>query len=110
MPPRSRRIAAKEGAGGLVVGLAAVDGRHGRAGGPGGAGLGAGACRTRRALPVALWDERLSSAAVNRFLIDDADLSRRKRAEVVDRMAAAYLLQAALDASRRRLDPPSGLR
>jgi putative Holliday junction resolvase len=47
-----------------------------------------------------LWDERLSSAAVNRFLVDEADISRRKRAEVVDRMAAAWMLQAALDASR----------
>jgi putative Holliday junction resolvase len=51
-------------------------------------------------LPTALWDERLSSAAVNRFLVDEADISRRKRAEVVDRMAAAWMLQAALDASR----------
>ena len=51
-------------------------------------------------LPVALWDERLSSAAVNRFLIGAADVSRRRRAEVVDRMAAAWMLQAALDASR----------
>ena len=51
-------------------------------------------------LPASLWDERLSSAAVNRFLIEEVDLSRRKRAEIVDRMAAAWLLQAALDASR----------
>ena len=51
-------------------------------------------------LPAALWDERLSSAAVNRFLVGEADLSRRKRAAAVDRMAAAWMLQAALDASR----------
>ena len=51
-------------------------------------------------LPTALWDERLSSSAVNRFLIEEADMTRRRRAEVVDRMAAAYMLQAALDASR----------
>ena len=51
-------------------------------------------------LPVALWDERLSSAAVNRFLVNEADLSRKKRADAVDRMAAAWTLQAALDASR----------
>ena len=50
-------------------------------------------------LPVALWDERLSSAAVNRFLVAEADLSRKKRAASVDRMAAAWILQAALDAS-----------
>jgi putative Holliday junction resolvase len=47
-----------------------------------------------------LWDERLSSAAVNRFLVQEADLSRRKRAGVIDRMAAAWMLQAALDGSR----------
>jgi putative Holliday junction resolvase len=51
-------------------------------------------------LPAALWDERLSSAAVNRFLIAEADMTRKRRAEVVDRMAAAYMLQSALDASR----------
>ena len=49
-------------------------------------------------LPAAMWDERLSSAAVNRFMTKAADLSRAKRAEVVDRAAAAWLLQAALDA------------
>ena len=47
-------------------------------------------------LPVAFWDERLSTAAVNRSLIDQ-DASRARRAEVVDRMAAAYILQGALD-------------
>jgi putative Holliday junction resolvase len=50
-------------------------------------------------LPTTLWDERLSSAAVNRFLVDEADMTRARRAQVVDRMAAAYILQAALDAS-----------
>ena len=43
----------------------------------------------------------VSSAAVNRFLIDQADLSRGKRAARVDAMAAAYTLQSALDASSR---------
>jgi putative Holliday junction resolvase len=47
-------------------------------------------------LPVALWDERLSTAFVERALIAQ-DASRAKRAEVVDRMAAAYILQGALD-------------
>ena len=51
-------------------------------------------------LPGALWDERLSSSAVNRFLVQELDMTRRKRAAVVDSMAAAYVLQAALDASR----------
>ena len=47
-------------------------------------------------IPVALWDERLSTAAVERTLIE-ADLSRRRRAEVVDKLAATYILQGALD-------------
>jgi putative Holliday junction resolvase len=57
--------------------------------------------------PSVLWDERLSTAAVNRSLIDQ-DVSRAKRAAVVDRMAAAYILQGALDrlgAMRRRPSP-----
>ncbi len=52
-------------------------------------------------LPLAFWDERLSTAAVERFLVEEADLSRAKRAEVVDKMAAAYILQGALDALAR---------
>jgi putative pre-16S rRNA nuclease len=51
-------------------------------------------------LPLAFWDERLTTAAVNRFLIEEADMTRRRRAEVVDKMAAAYILQGALDALR----------
>lgn len=46
--------------------------------------------------PFIFWDERLSTAAVTRTLIEQ-DVSRAKRAEVVDRMAAAYILQGALD-------------
>ena len=46
--------------------------------------------------PIAFWDERLSTAAVTRMLIAQ-DASRARRAEVVDRMAAAYILQGALD-------------
>ena len=48
------------------------------------------------ARPFVFWDERLSTAAVTRSLIEQ-DASRAKRAEVVDRMAAAYILQGALD-------------
>lgn len=48
-------------------------------------------------LPVGLWDERLSTAAVTRTLIE-ADVSRKRRREVVDKLAAAYILQGALDA------------
>ena len=53
-----------------------------------------------RDLPVAFWDERLSSAAVNRMLIDEMDMTRARRAELVDKMAAAYILQGALDRLR----------
>ena len=50
-----------------------------------------------RDMPIAFWDERLSTAAVQRMLTSEADLSRAKRAAVVDRAAAAYILQGALD-------------
>jgi putative Holliday junction resolvase len=50
----------------------------------------------RIAVPIVFWDERLSTAAVERHLIE-ADASRKRRAEVIDRMAAAYILQGALD-------------
>ncbi|MBV9734526.1 MAG: Holliday junction resolvase RuvX [Acidisphaera sp.] len=92
-------IAAREGAGGLVVGLPlAMDGSLGPA--AQGARDWALALSDATALPAALWDERLTTAAAQRFLIEQADLSRRKRAGVVDRLAAAALLQSALDASR----------
>jgi putative Holliday junction resolvase len=47
-------------------------------------------------VPIVLWDERLSTAAVTRTLLE-ADASRKRRGEVVDKMAAAYILQGALD-------------
>ena len=50
-------------------------------------------------LPIALWDERLSTAAVERELIA-ADVSRAKRAAVIDQHAAAFILQGALDRLR----------
>jgi len=50
----------------------------------------------RRDIPVALWDERLSSAGVERTLID-ADTSRAKRDEVIDKLAASWILQGAID-------------
>jgi putative Holliday junction resolvase len=50
-----------------------------------------------RDAPLLLWDERLSTAAVTRTLIE-GDASRRRRGEVIDKMAAAYMLQGALDA------------
>ncbi len=96
-----RAIAAKEGAGGLVVGLPlGMDGSFGPAAHS--ARDWAKALSEAAGLPAAMWDERLSSAAVNRMLIGEADLSRAKRAQVVDRAAAAWMLQAALDATRPR--------
>jgi putative holliday junction resolvase len=57
-------------------------------------------------LPIVLWDERLSTAAVERALIA-ADASRAKRKAVIDQHAAAYILQGALDRlANRRRDAP----
>jgi putative Holliday junction resolvase len=91
-------IVAKEGVGGLVIGLPInLDGSEGPR------------AQSTRAfaknlaghvdVPMAFWDERLSTAAVERHLIE-ADASRKRRAEVIDRMAAAYILQGALDRLR----------
>ena len=83
-------------AGGLVVGLPVeMNGNEGRQ---------AQSVRTFidnllavRDLPIAFWDERLSTVAVERMMVETADLSRKKRTKVVDRAAAAYILQGALD-------------
>jgi putative Holliday junction resolvase len=92
-------IARKENAGGLVVGLPlSMDGTVGPAAQA--ARDWALALSEATQLPAALFDERLSSAAANRFLITEADVSRRRRAQSVDRLAANWMLQAALDASR----------
>jgi putative holliday junction resolvase len=92
-------IAGKENAGGLIVGLPlSMDGTLGPAAQA--ASDWALALSEATGLPAALFDERLSSAAANRFLISEADVSRRKRARSVDRMAASWILQGALDASR----------
>lgn len=50
-------------------------------------------------IPIFMWDERLSTAAVTRNMID-ADMSRAKRAEAVDQLAASYILQGVLDRLR----------
>jgi|SRR5579859_4183585 len=55
-----------------------------------------------REIPIALWDERWSTAAVTRTLLE-ADTSRARRAEVVDKLAAAYILQGAMDSLKSRL-------
>jgi len=91
-------IISEQGVGGLVVGLPLnMDGSDGpsaqsaRAFGRNWAG--------RSALPVVFQDERLSTSAVTRTLLE-ADASRRRRSDVVDKMAAAYMLQGALDRLR----------
>jgi putative Holliday junction resolvase len=98
-------IARREGAGGLVVGLPlSMDGTAGPAAQA--ARDWAMALSDATGLPVALWDERLSSAAVNRAMIREADMTRKKRAAAVDAAAAAYTLQGALDATAPRMEPP----
>ncbi len=92
-------IAGKHGVGGLVLGLPLnMDGSEGPR------------VQSTRAfvrnlapltnLPITYWDERLSTAAVTRTLIE-ADRSRARRGELVDKMAAAYILQGFLDRMRR---------
>lgn len=91
-------IAAKEGIGGLVIGFPLN-----MSGGEGPAAQSARAfarnLAARSSLPILLWDERLSTAAVQRDMIA-ADASRKRRAATVDKVAAAYILQGALDALR----------
>ncbi len=87
----------EHGVGGLVIGLPInMDGSEGPR------------CQSTRQfaanllgkfdIPIAFQDERLSTAAVERVLIEEADLSRKRRGEVIDKMAAAWILQGALDA------------
>ncbi len=57
-----------------------------------------------RDIPLAFWDERWSTTAVTRTLLE-ADASRKRRAEVVDKMAASYILQGALDFTRTPQPP-----
>jgi putative Holliday junction resolvase len=89
-------VAHKEDAGGLVVGLPlAMDGSLGPTAQS--ARDWALALSDATGLPVALWDERLTSVAANRFLIEQADVSRRRRSQAVDRLAATMMLQSAID-------------
>jgi putative Holliday junction resolvase len=89
------RLAGDHGVGGLVIGLPVnFDGSEG----PRAQSTRAFA-RNLRALtdlPMAFWDERLSTAAAERTLLE-ADTSRKRRAELIDKMAAAFILQGALD-------------
>ena len=94
-----RALIADEGIGGIVVGLPVnMDGSEG----PRAQSARDTAARLAEglALPVAFWDERWSTVAAERAMLD-ADLSRRKRARKVDQVAAAYILQGALDRLRQ---------
>jgi len=92
---RLKALAAAQGAAGIVVGLPLnLDGSDS----PRTQSVRAFARNLEPiGLPVLLWDERWSTLAVTRTLID-ADTSRARRAELVDKMAAAYILQGAIDA------------
>ncbi len=93
---RIRTVVAQQNVGGLVAGLpVSMDGTEG----PRCQSVRQFAADLTRAidLPLAFFDERLSTAAVERLLIDEADMSRKRRDEVIDKMAAAYILQGALD-------------
>ena len=95
------KLMQSRGAAGIVIGLPVnMDGSEGPR------------CQSSRAfarnllrlkpdLPIAFWDERMSSMAVNRVLIDEADVSRARRADLVDKMAAGWILQGALERLRR---------
>ncbi|MDX2202714.1 MAG: Holliday junction resolvase RuvX [Hyphomicrobiaceae bacterium] len=102
------RLAAREGVGGFVVGLPVnLDGRDG----PRAQATRAFARNFARLTPhpVLLWDERLTTQEAERLLIS-ADASRKRRAEVIDKVAATLILQGALDriADLRRRALPEG--
>lgn len=94
-----KRVIAAQNVGGLVVGLPVnMDGSEG----PRCQSVRqfAANLRERVDIPLAFWDERLSTVAVERTMLD-ADLSRRRRGQIVDKLAAAYILQGALDSLTR---------
>jgi putative Holliday junction resolvase len=95
-----KSLAAKHGVGGLVLGMPLnMDGTSG----PRVQATRAFAANVGKlwGMPLAVWDERLSTAAVTRMMIE-GDLSRARRAELVDKLAAAYILQGALDFLKRQ--------
>ncbi len=92
-----KKIIAEKEVGGIVFGLPLqMNGEEGEIAGE----VRAFAAKLEKevSLPVAFWDERLSSSAMENFLIKEADLSRAKRRKVLDAQAAAYILQGFLDA------------
>ena len=100
---RLLELAAEHGAGGFVVGLPLnLDGSQG----PRAQATRAFASNLSKltVLPILFWDERLSTVEAERVLLE-ADASRRRRAQVIDKVAATLILQAALDRMKR---PMSG--
>jgi putative Holliday junction resolvase len=97
-------ITQREGAGGLVVGLPLnLDGGFGPAAQA--ARDWARALSDATGLPATLWDERLTTSSVHDLLIEQAQLRPARRAAAVDRLAAAQILQAALDAWQKARNP-----
>ena len=90
-------IATKEGVGAIVVGLALH--MHGDFGQRAQAGCGFAHKLRTIGVPVGLWDERWSSQAVERMMID-AGTTRRRRCQLIDKLAACWMLQGALDSVR----------
>jgi putative Holliday junction resolvase len=97
---RLRQLIAERGGGGRGIGRAlhmvGSAGPRGQSGGQFAANL-----LARLDIAVLFWDERLSTAAMERAMLE-ADVSRRRRARAVDMLAAGYILQGALDALGRR--------
>lgn len=95
------KLAKERDAGGFVIGLPLnMDGSEGESAGR--SRLFAKQILEHKALfsrepEISFFDERLSTAAMERFLIKDVDMSRARRAEVIDKLAAAHILQAAFD-------------
>lgn len=94
---RIKQIIDENNVGGMVIGLpVSMDGSEGPR------------CQSARTfatnifnkfeIMVSFWDERLSTSAVERMLVNDVDMTRKRRKEVVDKLAATYILQGALDA------------
>ena len=97
---RIKQIVDEFNIGGIVIGLpVSMDGSEGPR------------CQSARTFAINLlakfeimisfWDERLSTSAIQRMLVDDVDMTRKRRSEVVDKLAATYILQGALDATVR---------
>ena len=98
-----RAVAEEEGVGGLIIGLPlGEDGKFGPAAQA--ARDWAHAISSATGLAACMWDETLTTADLHDVLINEADMSRKRRAAVIDKMAAARILQMALDAANAAPD------